>query len=297
MGYLELFQNKKLHRIADELRDKLSGCTLCPRHCRINRLKGEAGFCCTKDKAVVSSAFLHLGEEPEIVGRGGSGTIFFCFCNLGCLYCQNYDISHHGEGRAVDAQELCELMLALQAQGAENINFVTPTHVIFQIIEALILAVEKGLCIPLVYNCGGYESAEILKIIEGVFDIYMPDIKYADKEYARKFSQAPDYWEIVQAAVKEMHRQVGDLVVGKGVAKSGLLIRHLVLPNDVARSFAILDFIKNELGCDTYVNIMDQYHPCYQVTDYPELSRRITFEEYGSVVEYAHKIGLYRGFK
>jgi putative pyruvate formate lyase activating enzyme len=195
----------------------------------------------------------------------------------------------------LDADELSQMMLALEEQGAENINFVTPTHIIPQIIEALVIAAQKGLEVPLVYNCGGYESPETLKMIEGVFDIYMPDAKYSKSEYAEKFSRARDYWHICRSSLKEMHRQVGDLVIEGGVAKRGLLIRHLVLPFDVAGSEDILDFIRNELSADTYVNIMQQYYPCYEAHGYTELSRRITFEEYKSVLEYARKIGLHRG--
>jgi putative pyruvate formate lyase activating enzyme len=240
----------------------------------------------------VSSFFLHFGEEPELVGKGGSGTIFFSNCNLQCLYCQNYAISCLGEGRKVEAQELAQMMLALQKEGAENINFVTPTHVIAQIIEALVIATEKGLNLPLVYNCGGYESKEILEVVEGIFDIYMPDIKYSYKDSAKKFSHAPDYWRVAKEAVKEMHRQVGDLVIENGVARQGLLIRHLVLPNHLAGSFEILDFIRNEISANTYINIMNQYYPCYRANEFKELSRRITFNEYQEVVEYAGKIGL-----
>lgn len=228
------------------------------------------------------------------MGRGGSGTIFFSFCNLGCIYCQNYTISHQGEGEEVTPQVLARMMITLQENGAENINFVTPTHVIAQIVEALPLAIEKGLRLPLVYNCGGYESCEVLKLIEGVFDIYMPDIKYSDNRIALKFSNAPNYWEIVTSAVVEMHRQVGDLIIKEGRALRGLLIRHLVLPNRLAGSFKILDFIKKEISSDTYVNIMAQYYPCYKAYQFEELSRRITEEEYSEVIEYAKRIGLRR---
>jgi putative pyruvate formate lyase activating enzyme len=295
-SYIELYKKKKLEKIRDLFWERLKNCNLCPRNCKVNRVKEEVGFCKTKTKAVVSSYFLHFGEEPELVGRGGSGTIFFSYCNLGCLYCQNYTISWLGEGREVDAEELAKMMLILQRKGAENINFVTPTHVVFQIIEALCIAIEEGLNLPLVYNCGGYESVDTLKMIEGVFDIYMPDIKYADNKIAKKFSFAPDYWKVVKEATKEMHRQVNDLVIENGIAKRGLLIRHLVLPNRVADSFKILDFIKEEISLHTYINIMEQYYPCYRAYEFKELSRRITLDEYQEVVEYARKIGLYRGF-
>jgi len=292
MVYTDLYKQGKLEKIQDMLLANLKNCKLCPRNCGVNRLEEELGFCKSGRKARVSSFFLHFGEEPELVGRGGSGTIFFAGCNLQCLYCQNYTFSCLGEGKKVRPQELAQMMLSLQNQGAENINFVTPTHVIAQIIEGLVIAAKEGLNLPLVYNCGGYESADTLKIADEIFDIYMPDIKYSKNESAKKFSHVPDYWKVVKEAVKEMHRQVGDLVIEDGVAQRGLLIRHLVLPNHVAGSFEILDFIRNELSVDTYVNIMQQYYPCYRASEFPELSRRITFNEYKEVVEYARKIRL-----
>lgn len=295
-SYHELYTKGTLVQLRDKFLEKLSSCQLCPRNCKVNRLKGQTGFCRAARLARVSSAFLHFGEEPELVGSGGSGTIFFSYCNLGCLYCQNYSLSHAAEGSDIAAEKLAGLMLDLQRQGAENINFVTPTHYIPQILEALAIAVERGLQLPLVYNCGGYENPQVLKDLSGVFDIYMPDIKYADKAVAKKFSQAEDYWQLAQLAVKEMHSQVGDLVIKQGVAKGGLLVRHLVLPNRLAGSFAILDFIKNEISPATYINIMDQYHPCYEAYKDESLSRRITAKEYQEVVDYARSIGLYRGF-
>ncbi len=295
MAYLQLYKSGRLKTIKEKLAQLLSACRLCPRRCGINRLKGERGFCRSGRQASVNSFFLHFGEEPELVGTGGSGTIFFSYCNLGCLYCQNYTLSHFGEGKEVETQQLARMMLVLQREGAENINFVTPTHIIFQILEALEIAIEGGLTIPLVYNCGGYESVEVLRIIEGVFDIYMPDIKYADNQIAQKFSLVSDYWEVVQEAVKEMHRQVQDLVIEDGRSKRGLLIRHLVLPQGLASSFKVLDFIR-QLSGHSYVNIMDQYHPCYKAFNFKELSRPITEEEYRRVIDYARRIGLYRGF-
>ena len=295
-SYLKLYEEGRLEEIKEKLLERLKRCDLCPRRCLVDRFK-KKGFCKTSRYAYVSSFFLHFGEERELVGRGGSGTIFFSFCNLGCIYCQNYTISHLGEGEEVTPQVLARMMITLQENGAENINFVTPTHVIAQIVEALPLAIEKGLRLPLVYNCGGYESGEVLKLIEGVFDIYMPDIKYSDNRIALKFSNASDYWEIVTSSVVEMHRQVGDLIIKEGRALRGLLIRHLVLPNRLAGSFKILDFIKKEISSDTYVNIMAQYYPCYKAYQFEELSRRITGEEYSEVIEYAKKIGLKRAGK
>lgn len=296
-SYLGLYEQGKLEDIKDKLLKELEGCVLCPRNCKVNRIKGEVGFCKTARFAVVSSFNLHFGEEPPLVGRGGSGTIFFTWCNLGCIYCQNYSISHLGEGSEVKPDELAALMLSLQKRGAHNINFVTPTHVIAQIIEALIIAIEKGLRLPLVYNSGGYDKLSTLKEIDGVFDIYMPDAKYSDEHFSHKYSSAKDYWQVCQDALLEMHRQVGDLVMdGYGIAKRGLLVRHLVLPNRVAGSFKVLDFIAKKISKDSYVNIMDQYHPCFKEYSIKELSRRIAQQEFNEVLEHAANISLHRGF-
>lgn len=296
MSYQELYSQGKLQEIRDVLIDRLKNCRLCPRNCGVNRLQ-EQGFCRTKRKARVSSYFLHFGEEPELVGNGGSGTIFFSYCNLGCCYCQNYSISHLGEGSEVGPRELAEMMLRLQSDGAENINFVTPTHVIAQVIEGLCIAVEKGLRLPLVYNCGGYESVDTLRLVDGIFDIYMPDIKYSDEKVADELScAAGDYWPLAKEAVKEMYRQQADLVVENKVAKKGLLIRHLVLPNRLAGSFKVIDFITEQLSIDTYVNIMQQYYPCWRAHEFEGLERRITADEYLEVIDYAKGKGLHRGF-
>lgn len=284
-----------LIRARDTLLAGLASCLMCPRACRVNRVKGELGFCRTGRLARVDSAFLHFGEEEELVGNGGSGTIFFSYCNLGCVYCQNSSLSCQGQGSETTAEGLADMMLLLAAQGAENINCVTPTHVTAQILEALVIARGKGLVAPLVYNCGGYESIETLSSLEGIFDIYMPDLKYSEPAAAAGFSAAGDYWPIAQAALREMHRQVGDLVVEGGRAKRGLLVRHLVLPNRIAGSFEVLDFLKT-LSVHTYVNIMDQYVPHYRASQYQELNRPVTAQEYREVITYARSIGLYRGF-
>ncbi len=291
-----MYKKGILDEVKNKLLDKLENCDLCPRKCKVNRQREEIGFCGTGRLAKISSSFLHFGEEPELVARGGSGTLFFSGCNLKCIYCQNYTLSHLGEGQIVTPDELAEMMVVLQNKGAENINFVTPSHVIAQIIEALPLAINKGLTLPLVYNCGGYESVEVLRLIKGIFDIYMPDIKYADNEIAARFSCAPDYWQKVKGVIKEMYSQAGDLLIEEGIAKKGLLIRHLVLPQRLAGSLEILDFIKEEISLDTYMNIMDQYRPCYRAGEFEELSRRITDREYEEVIECAKKIGLHRGF-
>jgi len=275
----------------------LEGCRLCPRNCGVDRLKGELGFCKAPLAPMVSSFHAHFGEEPPISGFRGSGTIFFTHCSLKCVFCQNYPITHLGEGREVRIEELAGMMLKLQAQGCHNINFVTPTHYMPQILEAVFLARKKGLRLPLVYNCGGYESLESLKILDGIIDIYMPDMKYSDASVAKRFSFAPDYFEVSKKAVKEMHRQVGDLKVEKGIARKGLLIRHLALPDGLAGSRAIFDFIVKELSPDTYVNIMAQYYPCHLAHKFPEISRRITHSEYIDTLKLAKQKGLSGGFR
>jgi putative pyruvate formate lyase activating enzyme len=296
-SYLELHKKGKLAAVKERLLKGLEHCELCPRNCKVNRLKGELGFCKTGRRAAISSFNLHFGEEPPLVGRGGSGTIFFTWCNLGCIYCQNYSISHSGEGSEIDTDKLASIMLYLQKEGAHNINFVTPSHVIAQIIEALIPAVEKGLRLPLVYNSGGYDKRAILKELEGIFDIYMPDAKYSDEHYSFKYSSSKDYWPVCKDALQEMHRQVGDLLMdASGITERGLLIRHLVLPKRIAGSFEVLDFIANKISKDSYVNIMDQYYPCFKGHGIEELSRRVTPEEFEEVVEHAREVGLHRGF-
>ncbi|MGB3241261.1 MAG: radical SAM protein [Candidatus Omnitrophota bacterium] len=296
-SYLKLHKEGKLESIRDRLLEKLKDCDLCPRNCHVNRLEGELGFCKTGRYALVSNYNLHFGEEPPLVGNSGSGTIFFAWCNLGCIYCQNYTISHQGEGREVTPQELAGIMLYLKRLAAHNINFVTPTHVIAQIVEALILAIDNGLDLPLVYNSGGYDKASTLKELDGVFDIYMPDAKYSDEGHSQKYSSAKDYWQACREALLEMHRQAGDLVINdNGIAERGLLIRHLVLPNKVAGSFEVLDFIAEKINKDSYVNVMGQYHPCYEAHKYKELSRGITLDEFKEALNYAEKIGLHRGF-
>jgi len=276
----------------------LDDCTLCPRHCHANRNQGKIGKCRATSEIVISSACLHFGEEPELVGLGGSGTIFFTNCNLWCLFCQNYDISHLKVGAPVSVEQLAKQMLHLQSRGSHNLNLVTPTHYVPQIVEALSLAIEQGLEVPVVYNCGGYESVETLRLLNGIVDIYMPDLKYSNDANARRYSGVKDYWAKARPAVKEMHRQVGDLVINRyGVAERGLLIRHLVLPNDLAGSKTILRFIAEEISPHSYVNIMDQYHPAFKAHRLPELARRISSQEYRNAVRWAREVGLHRGFQ
>jgi putative pyruvate formate lyase activating enzyme len=261
------------------------------------RSEGETGECHSADEVIISSFGPHFGEEPPLTGTNGSGTIFFTNCNLSCEFCQNYEISHEGIGEKTSINELAECMLSLQRKGCHNINLVTPTHFSPQIVDALIIAAEKGLELPFVYNCGGYESVETLKLLDGIVDIYMPDIKYSSDENAFKYSGVQGYWKTVRVAVKEMHRQTGDLKISKrGIAQRGVLMRHLVLPNDLAGSKAVIDFIANEISADTYINIMDQYHPAYKAFNYGELNRKISLSEYIEVIDYALRKGLKRGF-
>jgi len=294
-GYLNLFQSGELKKRIEKAYQILKSCQLCPRNCKVNRLEGELGFCQSGLLPKVSSFSPHFGEEAPLVGRHGSGTIFFTNCNLGCIFCQNYEISHLGKGEEVTKEELSKMMLHLQSLGCHNINFVTPTHFVPQILAALELAVKMGLNVPLVYNCGGYEAKEVIALLEGIFDIYMPDIKYEDSEVSKKYSKAEDYPQIVKVAVKEMHRQVGDLILdGRGIAKKGLLVRHLVLPEGLAGTKGVMQYLAREVSLNTYVNIMDQYHPCYQAEEYPEIKRPISRAEYREAVDFALEEGISR---
>ncbi len=244
---------------------------------------------------VISSYGPHFGEEAPLVGRRGSGTIFFTYCNLGCVFCQNYTISQLGEGRAVDREELAGMMLSLQAKGCHNINLVSPTHVVPYILDALELAVSRGLHLPLVYNSGGYDSVETLELLDGIVDIYMPDMKYSDEKTAEQLSGIKDYPKVNKAAVKEMHRQVGDLEIDKpGVAQRGLLVRHLVLPNWIAGTQEVVRFLAQEISTNTYLNIMAQYHPGYKAFDIPQLARAVNRQEFLEAIDLAHQQGLNR---
>ena len=271
----------------------LSPCRLCPRECKALRDKGETGFCKVDDKIMVSSYGPHFGEEPVLVGFGGSGAIFFTGCNLGCVFCQNYDISHYLNGEKITPSELAEIMLYLQRIGCHNINLVTPTHQVVGIVEAIEEARRKGLEVPIVYNCSGYESVEVLRELKGFVDIYMPDIKTFNEEFARKYLKAPDYPEVVKEAVLEMHAQVGDLKVNSlGIAEKGLLVRHLVMPNWTQDSKEIIKWLHDNLGKNTYINVMEQYFPCFKACEFPEICRRITKEEFEEVYNYAKSLGL-----
>ncbi|MFH1783512.1 MAG: radical SAM protein [bacterium] len=297
-SYIQLYKSGKLYDRIEALNAKLEVCTLCPRSCGINRLKDEAGVCRTGKMPIVSSHNVHFGEEPPISGISGSGTIFFTNCNLRCVFCQNYPISQMGNGKDVSLQELATIMVTLQQRGCHNINLVSPTHVIAQVVEALPMAIDHGLKIPFVYNSGGYDSCETLRLLDGIVDIYMPDAKYANDESAKKYSDAPNYVQINQKAVKEMYRQVGDLVIDKtGVAERGLLVRHLVLPDDIANSQKVLEFIAEEISQKTYISLMAQYHPAYRSNEFPSVSRKITQEEYERVLAVTERLGLERGWR
>lgn len=293
-AYLLLSQ-EELARRAEQAERMLHNCTICPRNCEVDRTSGEKGFCRVLDKAVISSYGPHFGEEGPLVGRSGSGTIFFTGCNLGCIFCQNWTISHIMEGSAVSAGELAGIMLELQRLGCHNINLVTPTHQVPMILAGLLEARREGLNLPLVYNCGGYEKLETIRLLDGVVDIYMPDFKYSEPGPAKKYSKAEDYPRMAGAAIKEMHRQVGDLVMDhRGVALRGLLVRHLVLPGGLAGTRGVVKFIAEEISKNTYINIMDQYHPCYEAFDKPPLDRRITSAEFDEAVRMALDAGLKR---
>jgi len=295
--YLDSYENGKLKKLADTACDLLISCRICPRKCSVNRLNDQQGYCKTGLKAKVCSYMTHRGEEPPISGRNGSGTIFFSGCNMHCLYCQNFNFSQLGEGRTVEDTELADFMLALQKNGCHNINLVTPTHVMPQILRALLLAIPRGLSIPICYNTGGYELPEIIKLLEIVVDIYLPDMRYAEAEMAKKYSQAPDYPKYNQDSLKIMHRQTGIPTFAKdGIIKKGLIIRHLVLPNNISGTEAIAEFISGELSKESYISLMSQYLPCNKANQFKELSRRITLEEYEDAVKIIHKYGLYNGW-
>ena len=276
-------------------RGLLSPCRLCPRACGADRLGGERGFCRTGAQAVVASAQPHFGEEDPLVGEGGSGTIFFTHCNLGCVFCQNWEISHEGAGRPVTAAQLAAMMVGLQRRGCHNINFVTPSHVVPAILEALPQAIDQGLSVPLVYNSGGYDAPEALALLDGVVDIYMPDFKFWSPARAKRFCLAADYPERARTALTLMHRQVGDLVLDeRGVARRGLLVRHLIMPGCLDDTNAILRFLADEISPATYLNLMDQYHPCGEAAAHPPLDRALDRQTYENALELARAACLAR---
>jgi len=294
-SYQKLHLSGELSHRAEKAQAMLAKCTLCGWECSVDRIKGEKGQCCSGRLARVSSFFPHHGEEKPISGMRGSGTIFFSRCNLHCVFCQNYDISQMDSGKEVSSKELADMMLMLQEQGCHNINLVSPTHVVPHILSALLIAVDEGLRLPLVYNTGGYDSLRTLKLLDGIVDIYMPDMKYADEANAQRYSKIPHYPQTNQVAVKEMHTQVGDLIQDEhGIALHGLLVRHLVLPSRIAGSEQIIKFLAEEISTQTYLNLMDQYRPEFHACDYSLINRRITLQEYQEVVRYAIENGITR---
>lgn len=294
-AYRKILQTGDLEKKSAILTERLSSCDICPRNCGVDRIAGEVGFCGVGNQVWISSYGPHHGEEDPLRGVYGSGTIFFSGCNLTCLYCQNAEISQNLSGEEVSTRELASMMLELQGMGCHNINLVSPTHVVPQIAKALLLAAADGCTLPVVYNSGGYDAIPTLQILEGIIDIYMPDMKYSEEIAGRDLSGIASYPVVNQAAVLEMHRQVGDLKIsGAGVAERGLLIRHLILPNGLAGSKDVLRFIAEQVSADTYLNIMDQYRPAYQAYRKNDMNRRITRTEYLDLIHLAESLGMTR---
>lgn len=295
-AYLETYSRNLFPEKIQKALLLMESCTVCPRKCSVDRAGGKRGFCRAGGLPEISSYGAHFGEEKPLVGKHGSGTIFMTYCNLGCIFCQNYSISRLGEGTQISFEHFSRIMVGLQHRGCHNINFVSPTHFVPHILQALPKAIEMGLSVPLVYNTGGYDSLEVLELLDGVFDIYMPDLKFTQADVARKFAAAPDYPEIVKSAIKEMHRQTGDLTVDeRGIAVRGLLVRHLVLPQGLAGTREAMRFLATAISRNTYVNIMNQYYPCGDLipADSP-LARRITRDEFSEAIRIAKEAGITR---
>lgn len=294
-SYLGLHASGELRRRAAEAVEALRSCEICPRNCRVDRLADRAKVCSTGRLARVSSYFPHFGEEDCLRGYHGSGTIFFSFCNLKCVFCQNHDISQAGEGDEVTAERLADMMLELQSAGCHNINFVTPEHVVPQILEALPVAIDRGLRLPIVYNTSAYDSMESLRWMDGVVDIYMPDFKVWSKQSAIRYLKAKDYPDVAKRVVAEMHRQVGALTVDEsGLARRGVLVRHLVMPGLLDETREIFRFLGGDISRDTYVNVMGQYQPDYRAFDMPEIARRPTEDEMRTARQHFREAGLHR---
>jgi len=280
---------------ARRLTERLRSCDICPRMCRIDRIQGERGVCGTGARAIVASFGPHFGEEPPLVGHNGSGTVFFSGCSLRCTFCQNYGISHLLEGEEAGTDRLAAIFLAVQRMGCHNLNLVTPTHVTPQIMEALAIAAGRGFSLPVVYNCGGYERPETLRELSGIVDIYMPDLKFLSAASAGRYCGASDYPDVAREALREMARQVGPLVLDRvGIAVRGLLVRHLVMPGDASTTREVIDFLSREIGTDTYLNLMDQYRPCGQAAEFPEIARSISSSEWEAARAYAVRRGMAR---
>ena len=292
--YLKLSEAEWTERL-ESLSEIESECRICPRECRVNRQE-RRGLCRAPAQLRVSSTNLHFGEEPPITGRNGSGTVFLTHCNLYCLFCQNYPISQLGNGQDISEEDLAQRMIDLQKRGAHNINFVSPTHYTARIAHTIHCAMQQGLEVPIVWNSNGYESVDVLKCMDGIVDIYLPDLKYSKNENAEKLSHAPSYWEIATQAIKEMHRQVGLLQVEDDIATSGLLVRHLVLPHDLSGTREVLRFIAEELSRETTISLMAQYFPAHRAPQSEEMSRQITSEEYGRAMEWLEEFGIENGY-
>jgi len=291
-SYLRLLESGELKERLERLKEKLKDCSVCPRRCRVDRTAGEKGACRTGSEVRVASAFLHRGEERPIRGIRGSGTIFFSNCNMNCVFCQNYDLSQLGEGVDLTPAELAQVMLALQNEGAHNINLVTPSHVVPQIVEAIYLAAQKGLSVPIVYNTSSYDDLETLRLLDGVVDIYLADFKFADEELGRRYSKVKNYPEVATEALREMLRQVGNLKTDQaGVATRGVLVRHLVMPNHLENSLKVIDTLA-ELMPGLAVNVMGQYRPYFKAFEYPEIARPVLPVEVAAVKNYARQKGL-----
>ena len=297
--YLSLIETGELYKRAELLEAMFNNCTLCPRECGVDRAKGELGFCSSGYLPIVASYCVHHGEEPVLSGTKGSGTIFFGNCNLKCVFCQNHQISQPAQSlkrNEVSFERLADIMLELQAKGCHNINFVSPTHFSAQIVKAIAIAASKGLKIPLVYNTNAYDSISMLKLLDGIIDIYLPDIKYSDDNEAKEYSKAKEYVRHSREAIIEMKRQVGNLIVDDSIAVRGLIIRHLVLPNDIAGSEDSLRFIKDEIGKEIFISVMSQYFPTNSADEFPLLSRPIRQREYENVLEVLDELGLENGW-
>jgi putative pyruvate formate lyase activating enzyme len=292
-SYTHLFKSGQLQKKINKLYEHLAQCDICPRRCGVNRLENQKGYCGTGINAIIGSYGPHFGEEAPLVGKYGSGTIFISSCNLKCVFCQNFELSHLKQGEEVNCETFAEIMMELQNMNCHNINVVTPTHIVPQLLSSLFIAIEMGLYLPLVYNSGGYENIQVLKILDGIVDIYMPDIKFLDRNASKEFLVASDYPEIVKGAIKEMHRQVGDLIINKDrIAVKGLLIRHLIMPGMIEDTKKIIDFVANEVSPNSYINIMRQYRPSGLAYKFPQINRCITNTEYKEAVEYAKAKGL-----
>ncbi|QUH25597.1 radical SAM protein [Serpentinicella alkaliphila] len=291
-SYINLLKTGELERRVKILNNMLKDCILCPHNCHVNRLKDEKGYCRALKNAYTSGAERHFGEEPELVGKNGSGTIFFSYCNLRCVFCQNYEISHCGIGQEATPYELALSMLQLQKQGCHNINLVSPNHIIPQIVEAIFIAAQNGLCIPIIYNTNGYDSVDSIKLLSNIIDIYMPDIKFSNNKLGEKYLKVKEYYTITKEAIKEMYRQVGNLKTYNNIAYRGLIIRHLVMPNHIDNTKEIMQFVAQELSPDVYVNLMSQYYPVYRAKDYPMIDERLTQSQFRLAKESAKEVGL-----